>query len=215
MITAAADLIAANPGEDFSLRAVCDVVGVKMPTLYHHFGSKQGLIDALVERGFDQYLAVKQAAEHSGDPIQDIRAGWDAHTAFGLANPGLYSLMYGQARPGYSPAAQSRATNILRGLTVRAAELGKLVVSPEQAAAHVLAANIGVTLRQIVLTEPDPALCGAVREGVIAAITGVAAEVDDPVAAVMGLCAAKPEILGEAETALLLSWLARLRLGRN
>ncbi|MGO3246212.1 MAG: TetR/AcrR family transcriptional regulator, partial [Brevibacterium aurantiacum] len=46
LLNAAADLIAATPGEDFSLRAVCDAVGVKMPTLYHFFGNKQGLIEA-------------------------------------------------------------------------------------------------------------------------------------------------------------------------
>ncbi|MDA4895692.1 TetR/AcrR family transcriptional regulator, partial [Streptomyces sp. MS2A] len=100
LIRAAADLIAAAPGEDFSLRAVCDAVGVKMPTLYHFFGSKQGLIDAVVERGFDLYLGEKAAMESTGDPIQDIRAGWDAHVAFGLAHPGFYTLMYGKVRPG-------------------------------------------------------------------------------------------------------------------
>lgn len=42
----------------------------------------------------------------------------------------------------------------------------------EQAAAHVLATNIGVNLRQIILAEPDPELTRAVRDGTIAAITG-------------------------------------------
>lgn len=211
LIAAAAELIAASPGEDFSLRAVCDAVGVKMPTLYHFFGSKQGLVDAVVERGFDLYLGQKSAMEHSGDPIQDIRTGWDAHVAFGLRNPGFYTLMYGKVRPGHSPAAQSRPSEILRGLTARAAAMGRLVVPSDQAAAHVLVANIGVTLRQIVLAEPDPGLSVAVREGVIAAITGTDGDSGDPVAAVMELAAADPSALGEAETALLLSWLARLR----
>ncbi|MDN5727412.1 MAG: TetR/AcrR family transcriptional regulator, partial [Propionibacteriales bacterium] len=79
LLNAAADLIAADPGEDFSLRAVCDAAGVKMPTLYHFFGSKQGLIEAVIERGFDMYLEQKASTESSGDPIRDIRAGWDAH----------------------------------------------------------------------------------------------------------------------------------------
>ncbi|MDN6529803.1 MAG: TetR/AcrR family transcriptional regulator, partial [Brevibacterium sp.] len=67
LLNAAADLIAAAPGEDFSLRAVCDVVGVKMPTLYHFFGSKQGLIEAVIEHGFDMYLSAKYSSESSGD----------------------------------------------------------------------------------------------------------------------------------------------------
>ena len=163
LIAAAADLIATSPGEEFSLRAVCDTVGVKMPTLYHFFGSKQGLIDAVVERGFDLYLGEKSSTESSGDPIQDIRTGWDAHVAFGLANPGFYTLMYGKVRPGHAPEAQSRPSEILRALTTRAAEQGRLVAPPEQAAAHVLVTNIGVTLRQIILAKPDPNLSAAVR----------------------------------------------------
>ncbi|MEI3843649.1 MULTISPECIES: TetR/AcrR family transcriptional regulator [Microbacterium] len=210
LIRAAADLIAAAPGEDFSLRAVCDAVGVKMPTLYHFFGSKQGLIDAVVERGFDLYLGEKAAMESTGDPIQDIRAGWDAHVAFGLAHPGFYTLMYGKVRPGHSPAPQARASEILRGLTGRAAAQGRLVTTPERAAAHVLVANIGVTLRQIVLAEPDPDLSAEVREGVLAAITGTASGRDDALAAAIEIAAASPGVLGAAETALLIEWLRRL-----
>lgn len=210
LIRAAADLIAAAPGEDFSLRAVCDAVGVKMPTLYHFFGSKQGLIDAVVERGFDLYLGEKAAMESTGDPIQDIRAGWDAHVAFGLAHPGFYTLMYGKVRPGHSPAPQARASEILRGLTGRAAAQGRLVTTPERAAAHVLVANIGVTLRQIVLAEPDPDLSAEVREGVLGAITGTASGRDDALAAAIEIAAASPGVLGAAETALLIEWLRRL-----
>lgn len=212
LVEAAADLIAVAPGQDFSLRAVCDAVGVKMPTLYHFFGSKQGLVDAVVEHGFDLYLGEKSAMETTGDPIQDIRAGWDAHVAFGLAHPGFYALMYGQVRPGHSPEAQSRPSLLLLGLTTRAAEEGRLVTSPEQAAAHVLVTNIGVTLRQIVLARPDPALSIAVREGAIAAITGAS----DTAAGAPSLttarerAAAHPEILGPTQTRLLLEWLAQL-----
>lgn len=215
MIAAAADLIAASPGEEFSLRAVCDAVGVKMPTLYHFFGSKQGLMDAVIERGFDLYLDEKSSMESSGDPIQDIRAGWDAHVAFGLANPGFYTLMYGKVRPGHSPEAQSRPSEILRALTARAAEQGRLAVPSEQAAAHILVTNIGVTLRQIILAAPDPALSRAVREGAISAITGKGSRADDPLTCAIEHAAAHPDVLGRAETQLLIEWLRRLNDARQ
>ncbi|OYO18186.1 TetR family transcriptional regulator [Enemella evansiae] len=212
LLNAAADLIAASPGEEVSLRAVCDAAGVKMPTLYHFFGSKQGLIDAVIERGFDMYLGAKAAAESSGDPIQDLRAGWDSHVAFGLANPGFYTLMYGKVRPGYSPAAQARASDMLRAITRQAADQGRLVVSAEQAAAHVLVTNIGVTLRQIVLARADRKLSVGVREGAIAAITG-SARSEDPQVATRSLierAAANPEVLGPVETRLFIEWAQRL-----
>ncbi len=205
-------MIAATPGEDVSLRAVCAEVGVKMPTLYHFFGSKQGLLEAVVERGFDLYLAEKEAHESSGDPIQDLRDGWDAHVAFGVENPGFYSLMYGKVRPGYSPAAQSRPSEILRGITSKAEAQGRLVVSSEHAAAHVLATNIGVTLRMITLAQEDWELSNAVREGVISAITGTS--VADPqrsvIHQVLDYANARPDVLGTEETALLSAWLRRL-----
>lgn len=218
LLEAAAGLVASAPGEDFSLRAVCDAVGVRLPTLYHFFGSKQGLIDAIVEHGFDLYLAAKSSTESSGDPIQDLRGGWDAHVAFGVANPGLYALMYGTVRPGYSPPAQSRPTEVLLSLTRRAQELGRLAVPHERAAAHILATNVGVTLRQIILAEEDRALSVAAREGVIASITGTTG---DPECAdvftknEIEFASAHPEILGAAETRLLIQWLRALRVHRG
>jgi AcrR family transcriptional regulator len=213
LLNAAADLIAASPGEDFSLRSVCDAAGVKMPTLYHFFGSKQGLIDAVIERGFDMYLGEKMAMESSGDPIQDLRKGWDAHVEFGLRNPGFYTLMYGKVRPGYAPAEQSRASEILGSLTADAETQGRLVVDSKQAAAHILAANIGVTLRLIIAAVPDQQLSAAVREGVFAAITGTSqsgAAEEKPAHTVIEYAASHAEVLGTAETQLLIRWLQRL-----
>lgn len=180
-----------------------------MPTLYHFFGSKQGLIDAVVERGFELYLDEKQGHESSGDPIRDIADGWDAHVNFGLENPGYYTLMYGTVRPGYSPAAQSKPTKLLRALTERAATAGRLAVDPEQAAAHILASNIGVTLRQIILAEADPQLSSAVRDATIAGITGEAAvgATSDDLRRIASLVSSMPDVLGAAETALLGQWL--------
>ena len=214
LLDAAADLIASSPGDDFSLRAICDAVGVKMPTLYHYFGSKQGLTEAVIERGFDLYLDQKAAHESTADPINDIRQGWDAHVEFGITNPGFYTLMYGTVHPGAFPAAQSRASEILLALTTRASEQGRLSVSPEQAAAHVLVTNIGVTLRQIILAAPDKRLSDAVREGTIAAITGVASPKEssrrDDAHRLISHATAHPEILGPDETRLLHAWLLKL-----
>lgn len=143
-----------------------------MPTLYHFFGSKEGLLDAVIDAGFDLYLGVKQSRESSGDPIQDIRDGWNAHVAFGLANPGFYVLMYGQVTPGRRPAAQQRPTSILVGLTRTAQAQGRLVVDAGQAAEHILAANVGVTVHLITTGQSDSGLSAAMREATIAGITG-------------------------------------------
>ncbi len=107
---------------------------------------------------------------------------------------------------------------MLRAVTKRAEEEGRLVVGYEEAAAHIIATNIGVTPRQIILGEADPDLSAHVREGVIAAITGTgpAGAGDEADArlghAVIERAAANPEILGETETQLLIQWIGRLGL---
>lgn len=220
LLESAANLIAASPGEEVSLRAICEQVGVKMPTLYHHFGSKKGLIEAVINHGFDLYLGEKEAHQSSGDPIQDIREGWDAHVAFGLKNPGFYTLMYGKVRPGYSPTAQSRPSELLRELTTAAMRQGRLVTDPFQAAAHILVANIGVTLRQIVLATEDRALSIAVREGAIAAITGTIpttnevpqrAATSSAIHQIIEDIAHNTTVLGADESRLLTTWLLRFK----
>lgn len=220
LLSAAAELIAASPGQDVPLRAICDVAGVRLPTLYHFFGSKDGLLDAVVEHGFDQYLSVKLSHESSGDPIADIRAGWDAHVEFGLANPGFYALMYGQVTPGRQPAAQARATTMLLRLTRDAERRGRLVVPADRAAEHVLAANVGVTLRQIITGAADAELSAQMREATLAAITGEAnqprARAAEVSSAAAGLLARLPDandLLEEPETLLLKKWLAAMARG--
>lgn len=142
--------------------------------------------------------------------------GWDAHVAFGLENPGFYTLMYGKVRPGCSPEAQSRPSDILRSLTSRAEAEGRLIVDHEQAAAHILATNIGVTLRLIIQGKDNPELSAEVREGVLAAITGTAQTGDDGERlghSIIERAAAQPEILGTTETQLLIQWIGRLGEG--
>lgn len=172
LLDAAAELISAAPGQDIPLRAICDAVGVKLPTLYHFFGNKEGLLDAVIEHGFDLYLDVKESHESSGDPIQDIRDGWDAHVAFGLANPGFYALMYGQVTPGTRPSAQQRPTDILFKLASEAARQGRLATDAGRAVDQILAANVGVTLYLIAEKEPDLELSSELREATLAGITG-------------------------------------------
>src|SRR5690606_19095494 len=54
--------------------------------------------------------------------------GWDLHVEFGVTNPALYSLIYGDARPGAETPAARRASAILARHTRRIAEAGRLRV---------------------------------------------------------------------------------------
>lgn len=171
LLGAAESLLEAKPGEELSLRAVCTQVGVQMPTLYHYFGSKSGLIEAVVARGFERYLSQKQAQAPSDDPLADIRTGWDQHVEWALGNPAIYALMW-EAVPGRPTGAAERAWGALRLQTERAAGLGMLSMSADEAADRILAACVGAALFLISRPEPDLGVSRDLRESTLSAVSG-------------------------------------------
>src|SRR5215211_4528129 len=107
------------------------------------------------------------------DPVEDLRQGWNLHIDFGLANPALYTLMYGNPRPGTPHPAAAELQDALLGQVRRIAEAGRLCVGVERAADMIHAAAVGVVL--VLLGQGgargDQTLAVATREAVLAAIT--------------------------------------------
>lgn len=216
IVAAAARLLAEGGADAVSTRAVSAAAGVQPPTIYRLFGDKQGLLDAVVAHGFAAYLADKTPTEPTGDPVEDLRAGWDLHVGLGLANPALYRLMYGQQRSGASSPAALAAFDVLAGHIRRIAEAGRLRIPEGRAAALVHAAGSGTTLALIATPEDarDPELSHTAREAVLAAITtgAPAASEPGPAAAAVTLRAVLPETdaLTASESALMREWLDRI-----
>jgi AcrR family transcriptional regulator len=222
MLDAAEELLDASPDRDIATRAVCDAVGVGAPVLYRLFGDKNGLLSALVDYGFDRYLATKRAASPSADPVVDLRNGWDTHVEFATAHPAVYRLMFS---PGFAtvPSAAQEAMRLLREVLDRCAAAGLLRVEPDAAAQMIMSANIGVALNLVTQPEnyPDPQLSRRVRDAVHAAVLIPERAADDHgpddraplVVAALQLAAVlrdRPAELGAPETALLLHWLDTL-----
>jgi AcrR family transcriptional regulator len=216
-IVAAAARLLEDGGEDaVSTRAVSTAAGVQAPTIYRLFGDKQGLLDAVVIRGFEDYLAEKTVRTPSDDPVADLRAGWDLHVGLALERPALYRLMY--ARPqaaGYSPAARS-AFGELAALVQRIAAAGRLRVPEGRAVGMVHSAGSGVALSLIAVPpeKRDDGLSHAARDAVIAAITTDSFPTTGagPVAAAVSLRASVDDLVGftAAERALLGEWLEKV-----
>lgn len=145
LLRAAAELLDAAPGEPVSTRAICERAGVRAPTLYHHFGSKQGLLDAVVEYGLSQY----ESGDAQGDPVADLRVGWDNHVRYGLDNPAFYVLLYGRIAPGRPCKVTGVAEARLRALIERLQGDGLLLAPVEEVVQQIVAANVGITLQLI------------------------------------------------------------------
>ncbi|MFF0494433.1 TetR/AcrR family transcriptional regulator [Nocardia sp. NPDC004068] len=217
IIAAAIELLAEGGRDAVSTRAVSAAAGVQAPTIYRLFGDKQGLLDAVASHGFRAYLNSKTAVNKDLDPVDDLRAGWDAHVEFGLANPALFALMYGEARPAESlPPAAVAALKVLGRKVKRVAEAGRLRVEEERATHLVYAAGLGTTLTLISMPDEarDPALSELTREAIVAAITAdaPAAPVAGPIGAAVALRAVLPQTnaLTDGERSLMEEWLDRI-----
>ncbi|WP_089324392.1 TetR/AcrR family transcriptional regulator [Actinomadura meyerae] len=215
ILAATADLLAEGGREAVSTRAIAAAAGVQAPTIYRLFGDKQGLLDAVAAAGFAAYLSGKSAPEPAADPVDDLRAGWDEHLAFGLANPALYLLMC-EPRPGAAPPAALAGIEILAARVRRIAAAGRLRVAEDRAVRLVHAAGSGTTIALIAMPEGerDMELSVLAREAVIAAITTDAPAPAEagPVAAAVALRAALPRAgaLSEGERGLMREWLDRI-----
>lgn len=79
--------------EAFSMRRLAQRCGYTAPTLYHYFGDKQGLIDALLEERFRRLVALLRRARKGEDALANLRAQAIAFARFGLRNPTHYWLL--------------------------------------------------------------------------------------------------------------------------
>jgi len=219
LLLAAAQLMDESGTTTVSTRAICERAGVEAPTLYHHFGNKQGLIDAVIQHGFNQYVDPEAAQDRTLDPIEAIRRGWDRHVRFGLDSPRFYALLYGNVERGRPCAITSPALSRLTALLTAAAKLGRLRIAPADAAAQVLAANVGVTLSLIAQPEEatDLSLSDRVREAALAGVLtdvleegGTANEVRASAAVALAATLDDADVLTAGERALLDELLQRL-----
>ncbi|MGW5608447.1 TetR/AcrR family transcriptional regulator [Streptomyces sp. NPDC003753] len=149
ILQAATALLAEGGREAVSTRAVSAAAGVQAQTIYRHFGDMQGLLDEVARRGYASYLAAKQAQDTDGDPVAQLRSGWDMHVAFGLANPALYRLLYTEPRPGQQFAVTGDAHQVLLRIVERVAKAGRLRTGVEAAATMIHSSGMGVTLTLI------------------------------------------------------------------
>ncbi|MGW0420298.1 TetR/AcrR family transcriptional regulator [Streptomyces sp. NPDC003015] len=226
ILAAATELLAGASAADVSTRAVCEKAGVGAPMLYRLFGDKAGLLAAVVDRGFERYLASKRAARPSADPVEDLKSGWDTHMRFALEHPSHYRLMYSPELT-VPPAAAQEAHDLLHGILERCAAEGRLTVPPALATQMIMSANVGAALSMLTRPEQytDTKFSQRLRDAVLDSVTRPAdidtdtdmdaARDDSSVPAAAATLAARlradlPPTLTTAESALLQQWLEEL-----
>ena len=83
---------------------VAEAAGVTKPVLYDHFGSKDGLLAAVIERSGQQMLDATTGAVQGLDPETALRGGLTAFFRYVDEHAGAWTLLLREVSPG-TPAA--------------------------------------------------------------------------------------------------------------
>lgn len=216
LVEVAAKLLATEGPDAVTTRSVALAAGVQATSIYRLFHDKNGLLDAVAEHGFATYVAQKAPVDAAADPVADLRAGWDLHVGFGLANPALFRLMHTAKRTPEGQATVEAGTAVLRQRVERVARAGRLRVPEQRAVALIHAAGTGVVFALIEqpAADRDENLAALAWDAVCAAILigPRTTEPSGPASAAVTLRAALPELTAFTphESALLGDWLDRI-----
>lgn len=130
LLTCALQLFAARGYDAVGVQEIVESVGVTKPTLYHYFGSKRGLLDALLAEHFDAlYCQVQAATVYQGDLPLTLNHVAAAYFQFAKEHPTFYrmqlSMVFAPPESDSFKAVigyQEKQYHLLEALFTRAAE---------------------------------------------------------------------------------------------
>ena len=126
LLDAALKVLEEDGEAQFSTRKVCAIANVTAPTLYHHYGSADGLLSAAMAEAFGQFLESKKAVVRSADPVAVLREGWNDYVRFAATRPRLYAAMMSRVLDGADIPAAEQAFALLLARIAAIAAKGRL-----------------------------------------------------------------------------------------
>lgn len=133
ILEATESLLVEGGAQRFSMRRLADRCGYTAPTVYHYFGDKQGLLDALLEERFEQLLKRLRRVPTSADPMQRARQLSRAFVRFGVAHPTHYRLLIAPRPDGSRPPSAEKCIELFDEPMQALAEQGRLVLDQDAA----------------------------------------------------------------------------------
>jgi len=92
-----------------SLRALANRVGIREPSLYAYFDSKNALYDAMFADGNRQLLARMDSLVLPADSRAALKVVLGAFADFAVEDPARNSLLFRRVIPGFEPSPESYA----------------------------------------------------------------------------------------------------------
>jgi AcrR family transcriptional regulator len=164
-LLAAAEAVLARDGPGgLTVRAVAAEAGIAPMGVYNRLGGKEGLVDALLIKGFDRLRAAMDSAS-GPDMATRLRSCGLRYREFALANPNFYAIMFEDAiRREHESAEVEEHAHATFGALVRTVELAAAAgllnaPDPVEAAQQIWSGvhgAVALELKGLVLTQ-DPA----------------------------------------------------------
>jgi AcrR family transcriptional regulator len=107
ILEAAWDLARRDGLAAITLREVARRVGMRAPSLYTYFPSKNAMYDAMYAAGARELAQALTRREQSTDPRQRLRHRMRLFIDFCVADPVRYQLIMERPIPGFEPAPES------------------------------------------------------------------------------------------------------------
>lgn len=171
ILAAVEDLLSAGGEAAVSIREVCARAGVTAPTVYHHFGDKDALVDRVVDACFAEFDRALAAGRIPEDPVEAMRWAFDRYVAYGVAHPAHYRLLFPRRRERATPSALASFDRLRRGVQA-IADAGRLAVPVQDAAAAFWSAVHGATSLVIAgFWAADAPAVRLVRDAILAQLT--------------------------------------------
>jgi TetR/AcrR family transcriptional regulator len=120
ILSCALQLFSTRGYDAVGVQEIVDAAGIQKPTLYHYFGSKAGLLHALLEENFAPlFRDLEKAAVYNHDVKTSLEAVANVYFAFARQNPRFYRLQLAL----WFGAAESEPFHAVSGFNQRQQEL--------------------------------------------------------------------------------------------
>jgi AcrR family transcriptional regulator len=130
LVGRALKLFAARGYEAIGVQEIVEAAGVTKPSLYHHFGSKEGLLKAMLEERFQELFdALAPALQYRGDLPATLVAVAQAYLGFAQRRPDFYRFQLALWFAAPESAAQQAVAPYAERQRLLLEELFKSVVA--------------------------------------------------------------------------------------
>ena len=106
IVDAAEHLLVTDGPDALTVRAIAGAAGVAPMSVYNHLGGKDGVLDALLVRGFDGLTEALRDID-TGDPFEDLVESGRRYRRFAREHPSHYALMFERSIPDFVPSQQT------------------------------------------------------------------------------------------------------------